>query len=100
MKSRLFPRGWTARTSKLCWHISARMLPSEAVVRAASRWLALLETSSFAEAGAILRANTEYSDLTYTQYSIGLEWLAEVGLLADGANGYVVTAEAARLSPE
>jgi hypothetical protein len=76
------------------------MLPAEAVVRAASRWLVLLETSSLAEAGAILRANTDYSDLTYTQYSMGLEWLGEVGLVVRGENGYVVTAEAARLSPE
>jgi hypothetical protein len=76
------------------------MLPADAVVRAASRWLVLLETSSFAEAGAILRANTDYSDLTYTQYSIGLEWLGEVGLIARDENGYVLTAEAARVSPE
>jgi uncharacterized protein DUF3883 len=76
------------------------MLPAEAVVRAASRWLVLLEKSSFAEAGAILRANTDYLDLTYTQYSVGLEWLGEVGLIVRGEHGYVVTAEAARLSPE
>jgi hypothetical protein len=76
------------------------MLPAEAVVRAASRWLVLLETSSFAEAGAILRTNTDYSDLTYTQYSLGLDWLVEVGLVVRGENGYVVIAEAARLSAE
>jgi hypothetical protein len=76
------------------------MLPAEAIVRAASRWLVLLETSSFAEAGAILRTNTDYSDLTYTQYSLGLEWLDEVGLIVRGDQGYVVTVAAARLSPE
>lgn len=73
------------------------MLPSEAVVRAATRWLMLLETSSLAEAGAILRTNTEYSDLTYTQYSLGLEWLGETGLVARRESGYLVTAEAAHL---
>jgi hypothetical protein len=67
-------------------------------VRAASRWLVLLETSSFPEAGAILRANAAYADLTYTQYSLGLEWLDEVGVINRGENGYVVNNKAARLS--
>lgn len=59
------------------------MLPADGIVRAAARWLQLLGRGTLAEASEILRQDAAYSDLTDTQYNLGLEWLSKLGLLDD-----------------
>lgn len=59
------------------------MLPPDGIVRAAERWLRLLQRAPLAEAAEILRADPAYADLTTTQYALGLDWLRELGLVND-----------------
>ena len=63
------------------------MLPSDAIVRAAARWLRLLRTSSIGQASAILKSDAMYVDLTLTQYSSGLELLKSLRLVIKNPGG-------------
>ncbi|WP_434992153.1 protein NO VEIN domain-containing protein [Arthrobacter sp. Ld5] len=51
------------------------MIPAEGVIVAAARWVDLLGRSSEAQAAIFIRSNSEYADLTPTQYSTALQWL-------------------------
>lgn len=51
------------------------MIPAEAVIVAAARWLDLLGRSTELQASILIRSNSRYADLTPTQYSAALEWL-------------------------
>lgn len=68
------------------------MLPGDGVLRAAQRWLRLLQRSTLPQASALIRADAAYTDLSPTQYAAGLDWLRAVGLLLSSAEG-------ARLAP-
>lgn len=68
------------------------MLPGDGVLRAAYRWLRLLERSSLPQASALIRADAAYTDLSPTQYAAARDWLRTVRLLHSGAAG-------ARLAP-
>lgn len=63
------------------------MIPPEAVIRGASRWLRLLRTSTLSQASGIIRANARYADLTLTQYASAFEWLDELRLIDRGSRG-------------
>lgn len=63
------------------------MLLAETIAEAAKRWLALLRTSTFPQAWAIIRADARYTDLTKTQYSAALDWLTVQKFLRAGAHG-------------
>lgn len=63
------------------------MLPAEGVLRAAQRWVDLLERSNETQAAALIRAEARLTDLSTTQYASALEWLRVVGLVADGSGG-------------
>ncbi len=67
-------------------------LPPESVVRAARRWLGLLRTSTCAQAWALLRADSSYTDLTQTQYATALEWLTSMDLVHGTAGDVVLHA--------
>lgn len=69
------------------------MLPAEAVLLAARRWLDLLQRSDLATARALIRADSDHRRLTSTQYATALEWLAAVGLLVDGPDGLAAAPE-------
>lgn len=68
-------------------------LPAESVARAALRWLRLLRSSPVAQAWAIVRADSSYTDLTQTQYAQALDWLAATGFLSR-EDGELVPTEA------
>jgi hypothetical protein len=68
-------------------------LPADGVLRAAQRWLRLLQRSTVEQAAALLRADSAYTDLTITQYSTALEWLRGIRLIQDTPAG-------SRLAPE
>lgn len=51
------------------------MIPAEGVIVAAVRWLDLLGRSTETQAAILIRSNSQYADLTPTQYSTALEWL-------------------------
>lgn len=68
------------------------MLPGDGVLRAAYRWLRLLERSTLPQASALIRANAAYTDLSTTQYAAALDWLRTVRLLQSSDAG-------ARLAP-
>ena len=55
--------------------------PADAVVRAALRWLTLLQRSTLEQASALIRADPVYTDLSSTQYALALEWLRDIGAL-------------------
>lgn len=73
------------------------MLPAEAILRAAQRWLRLLTRSSFIQAVALIKADPAYTDLSQTQYASALDWLRSVGLLVETDHGAVVAPTALRL---
>lgn len=64
------------------------MLPAEGILKAAQRWLVLLQTSSAAQAWALIQADSRYTDLTSTQYADGLDWLKNAGLAVRGDAGW------------
>jgi hypothetical protein len=68
------------------------VLPGDGVLRAAYRWLRLLERSSLPQASALIRADATYTDLSPTQYAAALDWLRTVRLLQSSDGG-------ARLAP-
>ena len=68
------------------------MLPGDGVLRAAYRWLRLLERSTLPQASALIRADAAYTDLSPTQYATALDWLRTVRLLQSSEAG-------ARLAP-
>jgi hypothetical protein len=63
------------------------VLPPDGVVRAAERWLSLLDRSTVVQAAALIRADVAYTDLSPTQYSTAFEWLRGIGLLEEGPHG-------------
>ena len=63
------------------------MLPPNSVMQAAERWLRVLRTSTVSQGWALIRADTNYTDLTQTQYASALEWLRDIDLLLHGHNG-------------
>jgi hypothetical protein len=75
------------------------VLPPEAVLLAAARWLRLLQRSSVEQAAAIIRADAALADLSVTQYSQGLEWLAGIGLLEEGTGALDPSGGLGSLSP-
>ena len=66
------------------------MLPAEGVLRAAQRWLNLLQRSTVQQASALIKADSAYTDLTTTQYATALDWLAAVGLVDETPNGWLL----------
>lgn len=80
------------------------MLPPNAIVKAALRWLRLLRSSSLSSSALILRADTQYADLTQGQYSAALELLKQIGALDARSHSWVLAkkfrdAAASRTSP-
>lgn len=73
------------------------MLPADGIVRAAQRWLRLLERSTFPQAAALVRSDPAYTDLSQTQYASALEWLRAVGFIAETEHGPVLAPAAQRL---
>lgn len=63
------------------------MLLAETIAEAARRWIALLRTSAFPQASALIRADARYIDLTKTQYSTALDWLTVQKFVRAGENG-------------
>ncbi len=63
------------------------MLPGDGVLRAAYRWLRLLERSTLPQAYALIRADAAYTDLSPTQYAAALDWLRTVRLLQSSEAG-------------
>jgi hypothetical protein len=69
------------------------MLPPDAIVEAASRWIRLLRVSTLEKASRIIRADPSYTDITRTQYSSGLDWLRKLEFLdEDEAGGRLASA--------
>ena len=60
------------------------MLPPDTVVRAASRWLRILRSSTLSQAWSLIGANANYTDLTQTQYALALDWLRAAKLISPG----------------
>ena len=56
-------------------------IPSEPILRAATRWLKLLPTSGAAKSRTILTSHKDFSDITPTQYETAYAWLERTGLL-------------------
>jgi len=73
-------------------------LPPEGVLRAAARWIELLQRSSVDQALAILKADSHYNDLSLTQYATALDLLLELGLV-QRLDGTVVLAQTWEGSP-
>jgi hypothetical protein len=63
------------------------MFPAEAIARAASRWLRLLQYSTLSQASSIIRADSAYTDLTQTQYALGLDLLMDLNLINHATPG-------------
>jgi hypothetical protein len=74
------------------------MLPAEGVLRAAHRWLDLLQRSDVAQAAALIRAEGRLTDLTPTQYASALDWLRAVGFVVEGAGGSTLAPDLIALS--
>jgi hypothetical protein len=68
------------------------VLPPDPVLRAACRWLDLLQRSTLPTARELIRADSGYRDLTFTQYSTALDWLTSIGLLPLGDSGKTAAA--------
>jgi hypothetical protein len=66
------------------------VLPADGVLRAAQRWLHLLDRSSLHQASVLIRSRAQYTDLTPTQYATALEWLLTVGLLEAQDGGRLI----------
>jgi hypothetical protein len=64
------------------------VLPAEAVIVAAGRWLDLLGRSPFVQAQAVLRNDSAFTDLSVTQYAAALEWLQALTLVIGGQEGW------------
>jgi hypothetical protein len=62
-------------------------LPPDGIVRAAVRWLRLLQNSTVAQGWALIRADSGYVDLSPTQYAAAFDWLQKIGLLQAGPHG-------------
>jgi hypothetical protein len=76
------------------------MFPADSIVRAATRWLRLLRTSTLAQASGIIRADASYADLTQTQYASALEWLRNLQLFTDAQHGLELSALITKLPDE
>lgn len=63
------------------------MLPAEGVLRAAHRWLDLLERSDVVHAAALIRSEARLTDLSMTQYASALDWLRTIGFVVDASFG-------------
>ena len=63
------------------------MLPAKAIVQASARWLQLIQQSSVSRAAAVLKSDAAYTDLTLTQYSLGLELLRSLQLIEGAPDG-------------
>lgn len=74
------------------------MLPGDGVLRAAHRWLRLLQTSTLPQAWGLIRADAAYTDLTPTQYASALDWLRTVRLLQSSDSGTQLAPAAAGLT--
>ena len=56
-------------------------IPPDPVLRAATRWLDRLPTSSASRCRALFSTHQEYGDITPTQYEAAYAWLGDTGLL-------------------
>jgi hypothetical protein len=74
------------------------VLPAEGVLRAAQRWLDLLERSDVVQAAALIRSEARLTDLSTTQYASALDWLRAVGFVVDGSFGSALHPELRGLS--
>lgn len=74
------------------------MLPADAILRAAQRWIQLLSRSSFTQAAALIKADPAYTDLSQTQYANALDWLRSTGLLIETNHGPAVEPSVLHLS--
>jgi hypothetical protein len=64
------------------------VLPSDSVLRAAARWLDLLQRQDFTTAHALIRARAATSQFpSYSQYMTAADWLISIGLLERAAGG-------------
>lgn len=68
------------------------MLPADTVARAAARWLRILRTSTLGQGWSLIRADSNYTDLTQTQYASALEWLKVLGLVIHGLDDVELSA--------
>jgi hypothetical protein len=75
------------------------MFPPEGIVKGAARWLHLLRTSTVAQAMRIIAADSQYTDLTQTQYNTSLDWIESLQMLEFG-EGRVRLAQRIRALPE
>ena len=60
------------------------MLPPEGILKGAVRWLHLLRTSTVEQALRIIAADSQYTDLTQTQYASSLDWIESLQILEFG----------------
>ena len=67
-------------------------LPPNAILRAALRWCEQLQHSNMERARSVFSVTPGYDDLTMTQYSSGLDWLREIGLV-DNNGGWLPLGE-------
>jgi len=74
------------------------VLPADGVLRAAQRWLRLLERSTLQQASALIRADAAYTDLSPTQYATALEWLRDVNLIEVSGAGLKLAPQARGLT--
>lgn len=74
------------------------MLPADAILRAAQRWIQLLSRSTFVQAAALIKADPAYTDLSQTQYASALDWLRSTGMLIETSHGASVEPSVLRLS--
>lgn len=75
------------------------MLPPETVIRAAARWVWILNRSTIAQAWGLVGADASYADTTQTQYGAALDWLSSIELLVKGPAGPELAPAAKGLSP-
>src|SRR5579875_1129989 len=87
MRNQVLPQAWISAIYRRLLAIWAAMLPGDKVLTAAGRWLRLLRHSTLSQASGIIRADAEYTDLTWTQYGLGLEWLRSANLLFERSDG-------------
>ena len=73
------------------------MLPAETVLRAATRWVRLLKGTHLAQAWALIRADSRYTDLTQTQYAAALQWLQTLELVVNTGRGDELAADVVAL---
>jgi hypothetical protein len=74
-------------------------LPADGIIRAASRWLDLLERSSIAQSWVFIHTDSGYSDLSDTQYALALDWLKSIGVLEPRADGLRLASAGRGLTP-